>query len=54
MKKLIYSGDIKVRIGITAYRNLHDGTRYPIGLLANDLLWQWPVSGKSTCTLLRK
>lgn len=39
---------------ITAYRSLHDGTRYPIGLLANDLLWQWSVSGKSTYTHLRK
>lgn len=39
---------------ITAYRSLHDGTRYAIGLLANDLLWQWLVSGKSTYTHLRK
>lgn len=39
---------------ITAYRNIHDGTRYPIGQLANGLLWQWSVYGKSTCTHLRK
>lgn len=32
---------------ITAYRSLHDGTRYAIRTMRNDIIW-WRVNGRTT------